>query len=61
MMNDDATLPPDDMGSEPEEWEEEEDFGRLDPDDDIPGPPRPSYSLTTWNRNGSRSTGGSNG
>ena len=45
MMNDDATLPPDDMGSEPEEWEEEEDFGRLDPDDDIPGPPRP----VNWN------------
>lgn len=44
MMNDDPTLPPDDLASEPEEWEEE-DFGRLDPDDDIPGPPRP----VNWN------------
>ena len=43
MMNDDPTLPPDDLASEPEEWEE--DFGRLDPDDDIPGPPRP----VNWN------------
>lgn len=44
MMNEDPTLPPDDLASEPEEWEEE-DFGRLDPDDDIPGPVRP----VNWN------------
>lgn len=44
MMNENTTPPPDDTDPNGQEWEDE-DFGRLDPDDDVPGPPRP----VNWN------------
>lgn len=44
MMNENTTPPPDESVPDGQEWEDK-DFGRLDPDDDVPGPPRP----VNWN------------